>query len=74
MNTSRSNNALFDVRATHSNHDMFHTADKTDTRRHNLAGRKTSSTRLTYEAILRTLDEADSSKNGTNGLTHPTTD
>ena len=74
MNTSRSNAALFDVRATDSNHDIFHTADKTDTRRHSLTGRKTSCTMLTYEAILRTLDETDSSKNGTYGLTHPTTD
>ena len=74
MNTSRSKAALFDVRATDSNHDIFHTADKTDTRRNSLAGRKTTSKRLTHEAILRTLDETDSSKNGTNGLTHPTTD
>ena len=40
MNTSRSKAALFDVRATDSNHDIFHTADKTDTRRHSLTGRK----------------------------------
>ena len=40
MNTSRSKAALFDVRATGSNHDIFHTADKTDTRRHSLTGRK----------------------------------
>ena len=40
MNTSRSKVALFDVRATDSNHDIFHTADKTDTRRHSLTGRK----------------------------------
>ena len=33
-------NALFDVRATDSNHNIFHTADKTDTRRHSLTGRK----------------------------------
>ena len=74
MNTSRSHDALFDDRATHSNHDMFHTADKTETRRNSLAGRKNTSTRLTYEAILRTLDETDTSKNGTYGLTNPTTD
>ena len=40
MNTSRSKAALFDVRATDRNHDIFHTADKTDTRRHSLTGRK----------------------------------
>ena len=40
MNTSRSKAALFDVRATDINHDIFHTADKTDTRRHSLTGRK----------------------------------
>ena len=40
MNTSKSKAALFDVRATDSNHDIFHTADKTDTRRHSLTGRK----------------------------------
>ena len=51
MNTSRSNAALFDVHATHSNHDMFHTAHKTDHRWHSLAGRKTSCTMLTYVAI-----------------------
>ena len=62
MNTSRSHDALFDDHATHSNHDMFHTADKTDTRRNSLAGRKTTSKRLTHGAILRTLDETDSSE------------
>ena len=74
MNTSRSKTALFDVRATDSNHDIFHTADKTDTRRHSLTGRKHHAQKLTYEAILRTLDETDTSKNGTYGLTNPTTD